>query len=106
MIKIRVRHISLADTPYYQIMSRCVRRSYLCGTDKLTGQSYEHRRQWIEDRIRLLATVFAIDICSYAVMSNHYHIVIKVDHQSSEKRSFNEVIQRWLCILKDRFLIK
>ncbi|MDO6842134.1 Type I secretion system protein TolC, partial [Paraglaciecola chathamensis] len=25
-------------------VSRCVRQSYLCGTDKHSGQSYEHRR--------------------------------------------------------------
>ena len=68
------QQISLADTPYHHILSRCVRRSYLCGIDKLTGQCYEHRRQLIEDRVRLLSTVLAIEVCSYAVMSNHYHI--------------------------------
>jgi hypothetical protein len=87
-------------------MSRCVRRSYLCGTDKLTGQCYEHRRQWIEDRIRLLSTVFAIEICSYAVMSNLYHIVLRIEVASTEKWSFDEVIQRWLCLHKGPFLIQ
>ena len=106
MTTARAQQISLIDTPYYHIMSRCVRRSYLCGTDKLTGQCFEHRRQWIEDRIRLLSTVFSIDICSYAVMSNHYHIVIKVDRKTSKNWSFNEVIQRWLCIHKGPFLIQ
>ena len=102
----RAQQISLADRPFYHIMSRCVRHSYLCGTDKLTGQCFEHRRQWIEDRIRLLSTIFAIDICSYAVMSNHYHIVIKVDLETSSNWSFDEVIQRWLCIHKGPFLIQ
>jgi hypothetical protein len=106
MTTARAQQISLADTPYYHIMSRCVRRSYLCGTDELTGQCYEHRRQWIEDRIRLLSTVFSIDICSYAVMSNHYHIVVKIDAATCESWSFDEVIQRWLCIHKGPFLIQ
>ena len=104
MTTARAKQISLADTPYYHIMSRCVRRSYLCGTDELTGQCYEHRRAWIEDRIRLLATVFSIDICSYAVMSNHYHIVVKIDAATSKGWSFDEVIQHWLCIHNGPFL--
>jgi REP element-mobilizing transposase RayT len=87
-------------------MPRCARRSFLYGTNKLTGQCFERLRQWVEDRIRLLSTIFSIDICSYAVMSNHYHIVIKVDPKTSKNWSFNEVIQRWLCIHKGPFLIQ
>ena len=106
MTTARAQQISLSDTPYYHIMSRCVRRSYLCGTDELTGRCYEHRRQWIDDRIRLLSTVFSIDVCSYAVMSNHYHIVVKIDAEISESWSFDEVIQRWLCIHKGPFIVQ
>jgi hypothetical protein len=56
--------IMVADTPYYHITSRCVRRAFLCGVDHYSGQSYEHRRQWIVDRIRLLSSLFAIDVCA------------------------------------------
>ncbi|WP_442866193.1 hypothetical protein [Aeromonas sp. QDB30] len=41
----RSRQISLQDTPYYHVVSRCVRRAFLCGEDAHSGQSYEHRRQ-------------------------------------------------------------
>ncbi len=65
----RSRQISLQDTPYYHVVSRCVR----------SGQSYEHRRQWVVDKLGQLSRLFAIDICAYAVMSNHYHLVLKVE---------------------------
>ena len=67
----RKEQISVKDTPYYHLVSRCIRKSFLCGEDKDNGKNYEHRRQWIEDRMRILSSVFTVDICAYAVMSNH-----------------------------------
>ena len=84
MPKSRKSLISLQDTPYYHCVSRCVRRTFLCGVDEFTGKSYEHRRGWIEDKMLFLARVFAIDICAYAFMSNHYHLVLKVDKNRAE----------------------
>jgi hypothetical protein len=49
-----------------------------------TGKRYEHRRQWIEDRLRVLSSLFAIDLCSYTIMSNHIQIVAKLCHEQSE----------------------
>jgi len=51
----------------FHIVTRCVRRAFLCGSDKHTGKNFDHRRQWIEDRIRFLADSFAVSIYSYAV---------------------------------------
>ncbi|WP_404395959.1 transposase [Pseudoalteromonas phenolica] len=58
MTKARKRQVSLQDTKYYHCISRCVRRAYLCGKDAHTGKSYEHRRQWIEDKLQQIAKVF------------------------------------------------
>lgn len=91
----RKNQISLIDTSYYHCVSRCVRRSFLCGEDTFTGQSFEHRRSWVEKRLLFLASVFAIDICAYAVMSNHTHVVLCVDKESADNWSMPEVIRRW-----------
>ena len=57
----RSSQIFLSDTPYYHCVSRCVRRSFLCGVDNYSGQSYEHRRAWVEERLLFLSSVFSID---------------------------------------------
>ncbi len=85
--------IDLSVTPYYHCVNRCVRRAFLCGEDKQTGQSYEHRRGWIADKIKTLSQTFAIDVAAYAVMSNHYHIVLHVDQALAESWSSIEVIE-------------
>ena len=96
--------VSLDATPYYHVTARCVRRAFLCGSDSLTGQSYEHRRQWIEDRILELGQIFSIDIAAYAVMSNHFHIVLHIDKATSCHWSDLEVCQRWHRLCKGTVL--
>ena len=91
----RSLQIDLSVTPYYHCVNRCVRRAFLCGEDSLTGNSYEHRREWIANKISSLAEVFAIDVAAYAVMSNHYHIVMRVDQEAAQAWNSLEVIERW-----------
>jgi REP element-mobilizing transposase RayT len=106
MTRPRKALISLADTPYYHITSRCVRRAFLCGVDHYSGQSYEHRRQWVVDRIRLLSSIFAIDVCAYAVMSNHYHLALKVCPEQLEDPSEDDIMDRWCALFKGPLLIQ
>jgi REP element-mobilizing transposase RayT len=91
----RRNQVSLVDTPYYHCVTRCVRRSFLCGVDSYSGQSYEHRRGWVEKRLLFLSTLFAIDICSYAVMSNHVHVVVHVDKDEALSWDVDEVLRRY-----------
>ena len=95
MPKPRKSLISLQDTSYYHCVSRCVRRAFLCGEDKFTGQSYEHRRGWVEDKMLALAKVFAIDVCAYAVMSNHTHLVLHVNEDEAINWDVKQVLERW-----------
>ncbi|MCW8090322.1 transposase, partial [Alteromonas sp. ASW11-130] len=84
--------------------SRCVRRAFLCGKDDNTGKSYEHRRQWVEDRLMFLAEVFCVDVCAYAVMSNHTHVVLRINKSKAASLSVKEVIRRWHKLYKGMLL--
>ncbi|WP_299489576.1 transposase [uncultured Shewanella sp.] len=92
--------ISLEDTSFYHCISRCVRKAFLCGIDHYTGQSYEHRREWVEKRLLQLAQIFSIDICSYAIMSNHVHLVLSIDIYQANNWSNTEIVERWHKLFK------
>jgi len=106
MTRPRKALISVADTPYYHITSRCVRRAFLCGVDHYSGRSYGHRRQWVVDRIRLLSSLFAIDVCAYAIMSNHYHLALKVCPKQLDGLSEDDIMERWCALFKGPLLVQ
>lgn len=65
---------SLNDTPYYHAVARCVRRAWLWGVDEYAGREYSHRKEWVLERLEKLTSIFTIEVCAFAVMSNHYHL--------------------------------
>lgn len=42
-----------------------------------------------------LSRVFAIDLLAYAIMSNHYHVVVRLRPEQSENWSDDEIKDRW-----------
>tara|TARA_R110002110_G_scaffold404606_1_gene623176 strand:+ start:218195 stop:219166 length:972 start_codon:yes stop_codon:yes gene_type:complete len=95
MTSARSMQINLEATPYYHCTARCVRHSYLCGFNKKTKQDYSHRKQWLVNKIKELSNIFSIKICAYAIMSNHYHLVLFVDQPAALNWSDDEVQSRW-----------
>ena len=100
MPKPRKRLVCPEVTPYYHCTNRCVRRAFLCGIDPNTGKDLSHRKARIEELMFKFAQAFALDICSYAVMSNHYHIVVKMAVHNAKKWSAFDIVQRWHLIFK------
>ncbi len=100
MTRARRELVDLSATSYYHCISRCVRRAFLCGNDNFSGKNYEHRKSWVVDRLTELAPVFAIEVCAFAIMSNHYHLVLRVDKESATNLTDEAVIQRWQQLFK------
>lgn len=88
-----------ADTiGVYHCFNRIVRRSFLCGFDPHTGNDYSHRRDWFYRRLKALAGDFCIDVLAYAVLSNHFHLVLRNRPDLVAKMSDREVAVAWLRI--------
>ena len=86
----------------YHCINRCVRRAFLCGTDPLTGNCFDHRREWIQKRLETLAGSFAIDVLGFAVMSNHLHVVLRNRPDVVAEWSDEEVARRWWMLFPQR----
>jgi REP element-mobilizing transposase RayT len=96
----RYKQINTDVTPYYHCISGCVRQSFLCGKDRNSGTNYEHRRKWIQKRLHELTKAFAINLCAYAVMHNHLHVVLHIAKARAEAWSMDEVLLRWRMFYK------
>jgi hypothetical protein len=66
-----------------------------CAVTTPSPGGHEHRRGWIVERLEQLAGVFATDVAAYAVMSNHTHLVVRVDPERAQEWSQEEVLRRW-----------
>lgn len=62
---------------WFARINRAVRRAMLCGMDRHSGKSYEHRRGWIKNRLVYLAKHYGIDVLGYAIMGNHMHVILR-----------------------------
>ncbi|MFT7220120.1 MAG: hypothetical protein ACI8Z1_001737 [Candidatus Azotimanducaceae bacterium] len=92
----RRRLIDLEQPLHCHLVSRSVRRSFLCGKDPYSKADYEHRKGWLEQRMFHLAQCFAVSIDAFAIMSNHFHLVVYYDPKDSYRWSKGKVADRWL----------
>jgi len=98
----RRRYVHEGEEGVYHCISRCVRRAFLCGFDQLTGRDFSHRKQLIVDRLKHLASIFAIEVCAYAVLWNHFHTILRIRPDIVASWSDLEVATRWLKLFPKR----
>jgi putative transposase len=98
----RSQYVKEDQEGVYHCFSRCVRRAFLYGFDKVTRRDFSHRKAWIVDRLQELACIFAIEVCAYAVMENHYHTVLRLRPDLVATWSDLEVATRWLTLFPQK----
>ena len=88
----------------YHCISRCVRRAYLCGYDKVSGRSFDHRKKWVLARLKYLCEVFSIEVVGYALMSTHSHTMLRTRPDIQRAWGRREVARRWLKLFPKKDL--
>ncbi len=98
----RSKYVREGQDGVYHCFSRCVRRAFLCGFDAHTGRDFSHRKALLVDRLRQLADIFAIEVCAYAVLDDHYHAILRICLEIAAGWSDREVAIRWLTLFPKR----
>jgi len=80
------------------VMNRTVRRCFLLGDDPVTGKNYDHRKQWIDEQLVHQARHFGIDLLCQAILSNHFHLVLRSRPDVVAEWDDTEVARRWLML--------
>ena len=83
-------------------INRCVRHGFLCGDDVVSGQNYDHRRQWVQDRLEFLAGVFGVELLGFSVMSNHFRCILRTRPDIVQEWADEEVAMRWWRLFPQR----
>jgi hypothetical protein len=74
----RRHYVQEGQEGVYHCFTRCVRRAFLCGFDASSGRDFSHRKALLLDRLRHLATIFAIEVCAFAILATHYHLILRI----------------------------
>lgn len=85
-------------------VQRCVRRAFLAGVDEKSGVDFSFRREWIRRRMEALASVFGVDVLTYAILSNHIHLILRNRPDVVAAWSDEEAALRWLRAFPGRRL--
>ena len=96
--KPRSKEIIESEVGLYHVTSRCVRRAFLMGEDRLSGMCYDERRAWILARLLRYAPHFKIDVISFSLMANHFHLVLRNRPDLVAKMSDEEIVRAWWAI--------
>jgi hypothetical protein len=100
--KCRGEVVDPSEIQVFHVLNRTVRRCFLFGQDPLTGKNYDHRKELIEGWLRQFAGCFGIDLLSFAILSSHYHLMLRSRPDVVASWDDTEVARRWLMICPDR----
>ena len=77
------------------VMNRVVHRCFLIGADRLTGKNCDHRKLWIEQLLEHFASCFGLDLLAFAILSNHFHLILRSRPDVVATWDDREVARRW-----------
>lgn len=99
---VREELFSPDEVAILHVMNRTVRQCFLLGVDPLNKVDYSYRKAWIQRHIEYFAKHFGLDLLTYAILSNHFHLVLRSRPDVVKTWDDTEVARRWWMICPKR----
>ncbi len=84
------------------VVNRVVRRCFLMGDDPVSGKNFDYRKQWIENELKKLSAAMGIDLLGFAILSNHFHLILRSRPDVVATWDDTEIARRWLLLCPRR----
>lgn len=92
----RSQLVDVEVTPWYHVISKTVRGAFLL------REGQEDRKRWIEDRLRFLSEVYAVEVAGFAILDNHLHVLVRLSPEQLQDLSDEDVVRRWAKLFPPR----
>ena len=88
-----------AEIAAVHLIGKTVRSCFLMGVDERSGKNFDHRKRWLEEKLKHLAANFGIDLLAFSCMSNHFHLLLRSRPDVVATWDDTQVALRWwqLC---------
>ncbi|TWT66660.1 transposase [Allorhodopirellula solitaria] len=84
------------------VYTRVCRRCFPLGDDPDSGKNFDHRKVWVEEYLQQFAAYFGIDLIDFAILSNHFHLILRSRPDVVATWTDEEVARRWLMLCAHR----
>ena len=98
----RVEVFAPDEIAIVHVLNRTVRRCFLMGNDPVSGKNFDHRKAWMETELQALAKSMGIDLLCHAILSNHFHLVLRSRPDVVALWEDSQVAHRWLMLCPKR----
>ena len=84
------------------LYNRTIDGLFLMGQNPETGEDFSYRHGWIIDKMNQLFAHMCVELLTYGILSNHYHINVRTRPDIVAGLSDREVAERWLNTLSKK----
>lgn len=91
--------VASGQVSVFHTVNHCLPTAQLAGSERKTGRSLEHRREFLMERIRLQSTLLSVEVLAFAVEPQRLQLVLRTRPDLVKQLSDTEIARRYLSAI-------